>query len=131
MSSLNHWHRTSPEESSAIGAPPDCCRSHFEKVLEGTAREAERQHTETLRAERKRLILAAVSTVTDYGNAAASVLDDTQAQLVLKITEHAIRAVRRTACICPQLDVTSFGQVGKTVRGFDPHCGMHDPDGDY
>lgn len=116
MSELMHWHGTPSE----FVEPPKCCTIHFERHLQKTV-------TDAVHDERRRIILDAISAVTSYANAAASVLPDADATLVKKVTSHAVGALRTVGCICPRIDITTFGGRQTTIPGRDHRCGIHDP----
>lgn len=112
---LTHWHGT----PSALAEPADCCTTAFERVAAADLDAA-------VHAERRRIILEALSVVETYGANVATVLSGSEVELAVKLTSHAADAIRKTGCICPDVEVHSFGQGSQTIPGFDSRCGMHE-----
>lgn len=78
--------------------------------------------------ERRRIILAAVSLMEAYRAAAATVLTGREREIADNVTGHAIEQLRALGCICPDHDVTGFGEIpgSRTIKGRDHRCGMHE-----
>ena len=114
-----HWHRTGDEPSVCV-EPPPCCMKAVEDVWH-------RRVDTAVHDERRRIILEAVAAATTYAEAAASVLEGERAQLVTTAMTRMIKAVKRTGCICPLIDVHTLNEAGpRYIRGGDSRCGMHE-----
>lgn len=121
MSDYLHWHKVGDLPSACV-LPPKCCADAIETVWQRRVDDVEH-------AERRRVILSAVAAATTYGEAAASVLDPERAELVGTVMARVLEAIKRSGCICPFVDVSSFanppGSPNATMRGYDGRCGMH------
>lgn len=90
--------------------------------------DAQKQHEATLLNERHRFVTDAVASITAYGEALTSALDDRPAAAAQRIIDHAIKAIRAVGCICPQINIGTLGDPDRTTRGLDPLCGVHGKD---
>jgi hypothetical protein len=127
MSDLLHWHKQG-DHPSAYGQPTPCCADHFGTVLERAHDTWASNHRDDLHQERRRVVLQAVSAIRLYADAAMSVREGAEAALIDTVASKAIEAIKRTGCICPFIDVSTWGQGENTtlIRGRDGRCGMHD-----
>jgi hypothetical protein len=122
---LLHWHKTGDGPSS-YGQPTPCCADHFGTVLEQAHEAWARDHSDDLDAERRRVVLQAVSSIRLYADAAMSVREGAEAALIDTVASKAIEAVKRTGCICHRIEISSFGgEPIRTLPDFDSRCGMH------
>jgi acyl-CoA reductase-like NAD-dependent aldehyde dehydrogenase len=126
VSDLLHWHREG-DEPSECREPAACCVAKFEAHLIDAVTAAQREVEADRVEQTRRLILSAVQRVEDH-RAAIKVLisDEAERDLADRVAGHCINLIRAAACICPELDVQSFGEAEpRTVKGRDPRCGVH------
>lgn len=124
---LTHWHKTSDEDPSNLAPPLPCCTSKFLNVLSRNDSEHHWRQEDAVRDERVRIVTEAINAIRAYSDAAQSVLDNPRDRLMVdRATEKCTEAIRKVGCICPVIDVTSFGGKRHTVPGYDSRCGMHD-----
>lgn len=116
---LIHWHG----QLSALAEPPACCIRVFTAAEDRAVREAEQRELD----ERKWLILDSLANIEAYRDGMATVLTPDQMALAAKIADHCADLIRKAACICPDIDVSTIGEGdGATfVKGLDARCGLH------
>lgn len=123
---LTHWHKIG-DQPSILVPPIDCCKAAADKALWALEADLYRQREDAVRDERVRIVTEALEAIRAYSDAAQSVLDDPTARLMVdRATEKCAEAIRKVGCICPLIDVTSFGGERRTMPGYDSRCGMHD-----
>ena len=122
MSEHIHWHRTGDEPSQLLPLPR-CCAT----VLQARVRDERRTAEHEAADERRRLILNAVQRVEDHRAAIKVLISvDADRDLADRVAAHCIELIRAAACICPDLDIHSFGEMEpRTIKGRDPRCGAH------
>lgn len=117
MTEYQHWHQPGDVNTET----PPCCVSAIEDAWR-------RRVDDAVHDERKRVILEAVAATEAYGEGARSVLDDDKAAFVGQVLIAVIVAIKRTGCICPMVDVSTFKEPpnSRFMRGGDGRCGMHE-----
>jgi hypothetical protein len=109
--------------------PPACCMAAFEVERARDAADAERRQDDAVHGERRRIVTESITAIRAYADAALSVLPDRAARdLLVTVADRAVIAVQKTGCICPDINVGTFGNPDRTMRGFEPLCGLHDRD---
>jgi hypothetical protein len=123
---LAHWHKVD-DKPSAFVDPPPCCRRQAEQRLVENRQRANQERRDAVHAERRRVVKDALAATEQYAGALASVLVGDQAELATKVMSHVREAIRSVGCICPMLDVSTFGDPPGTrmTAGGDPDCGVH------
>lgn len=125
MTDLRH-HHTVGDQPTVFAWPPSCCARTFTKAVDRLNAEHGRRLDAAVRDERVRIVTEALAAIAAYGDAVRSVLDDDDWLLVGQAVEKCADAVRKTGCICPLVNVGTFGDPHRTMPGRDPRCGLHD-----
>ena len=125
MPDLIHWHHggTLPDRQAE---PPKCCARKFDAVLAGADRDHSRRLDGAVHAERVRVVTEALAAIETYADAAASVLTAEFASVVETAAAKCAEAIRKVGCICPRIEISTFGGSTRFVPGRDPRCGLHD-----
>lgn len=114
---LRHWHRLGDEPSRYTDLP-NCCRAQADD-------EHHRAVDTAVHAERVRVVNQSLDAIDTYRAAAASVLDPVSIELLEKITAACVKAIGKVGCICPRIEVTTFGGPPQFLPGLDHRCGLH------
>ncbi|MCG5460835.1 hypothetical protein MED01_004261 [Micromonospora sp. MED01] len=123
MSDLMHWHG----QPSALAEPPACCQHVFSKAEDRAVREAVHDTEAHELDERRRFILAALANIEAYRDGMATVLTPEQMELAARVSGHCADLVRKSACTCPDIEVSTLGEGegARFVKGLDARCGLH------
>jgi hypothetical protein len=123
---LTHWHKVG-DQPSILVPPLDCCKAAADKALWKLEADLHRQREDAVHDERVRIVTEALTAIAAYSDAAQSVLDDPVKRLMVdRATEKCAEAIRKVGCICPVVNISSFGGGLRTMPGYDSRCGMHD-----
>lgn len=102
--------------------------AHVWALATASARtEAAHTRTASVHEERVRIITAVLDAIELYAEQAGSLLTDDQTRDMLAlITVRLTDLVRKTGCICPRINVTTFDGKPSYLAGRHARCGMHD-----
>ncbi|MEV4416137.1 hypothetical protein [Catellatospora sp. NPDC049609] len=114
---LTHLHQ---QNGSTYHADvPGCCLRHIEDRYRGEREDA-------VRAERRRIVLAALAGLDTYIDIVRSMYRVEYGDAMISAATKAAETIRKAGCICPVHTVAVVGGGERQVPGRDPRCGLHD-----